>query len=255
MRAADHSTSDGSMGCRSPSVVPRLDVPIRVAELGARGAARSRRRANSLPLAPLLFSYFYYFLLPPAPRARPSGLLEIETSPLSYLALAGAKRLAGALGRGFTTVRDPGGGDAGLAQAIREGLTAGAQVPVLRARAEPDWRPWRSAAARAGLLPGSGHMAEVVDGVDALRRAPASGCAAARTPSRSWPRAGSSRRRIRSACRSTRRRRSAPSPRRRPAAAVTWPPMPTRRRRSRWPWPTGSAPSSTGTCWTRRPPP
>lgn len=50
------------------------------------------------------------------------SLLEIETSPLSYLALAGAKRLAGALGRGFTTVRDPGGGDAGLAQAIREGL-------------------------------------------------------------------------------------------------------------------------------------
>ena len=52
------------------------------------------------------------------------SLLEIETSPLSYLALAGARRLAGALGRGFTTIRDPGGGDAGLAQAIREGLTA-----------------------------------------------------------------------------------------------------------------------------------
>ena len=52
------------------------------------------------------------------------SLMEIETSPLSYLALAGARRLAGALGRGFTTVRDPGGGDAGPAQAIREGLTA-----------------------------------------------------------------------------------------------------------------------------------
>src|SRR6185312_11652525 len=44
------------------------------------------------------------------------SLMEIETSPLSYLALAGARRLAGALGRGFTTVRDPGGGDAGLAR-------------------------------------------------------------------------------------------------------------------------------------------
>ena len=41
------------------------------------------------------------------------SLLEIETSPLSYLALAGARRLAGALGRGFTTVRDPGGGGRG----------------------------------------------------------------------------------------------------------------------------------------------
>src|SRR6266513_5422556 len=49
------------------------------------------------------------------------SLMEIETSPLSYLALAGARRLAGALGRGFTTVRDPGGGDAGLAREIREG--------------------------------------------------------------------------------------------------------------------------------------
>src|SRR2546430_15077757 len=49
------------------------------------------------------------------------SLMEIETSPMSYLALAGARRLAGALGRGFTTVRDPGGGGAGLARAIREG--------------------------------------------------------------------------------------------------------------------------------------
>ena len=145
--------------------------------------------------------------------------------------------------------RGPGPGDPG-------GPDGGAQVPVLRGRAEPDRRPWRSAAA--------GARAAVSAGVTwrrwstALTRCaarPASGCAAARTPSRSWPRAGSSRRRIRSGCRSTRRRRSASSPRRRPAAAVTWPPMPTRRRRSQWPWPTGSAPSSTGTCWTRRPPP
>jgi imidazolonepropionase-like amidohydrolase len=33
------------------------------------------------------------------------SLMEIETSPLSYLALAGARRLAGALGRGFTGSR------------------------------------------------------------------------------------------------------------------------------------------------------
>jgi len=125
------------------------------------------------------------------------SLMEIETSPLSYLALAGARRLAGALGRGFTSVRDPGGGDAGLARAIREGLTAAPRYLF---------------------------------------------CGAALSQTRS-------------ACRSIRRRKSALSPRRRPAAAVTWPPMPTRRRRSEWPWPTGYAPSSTGTCWTRRPPP
>src|SRR5437016_1953462 len=46
---------------------------------------------------------------------------------------------------------------------------------------------------------------------------PGSGCAAARTPSRSWPRAGFSRRRTRCGCRGMRRRRSAPWPRRRAA--------------------------------------
>ena len=49
-------------------------------------------------------------------------MLALESRPLSYVALAGARRLAAALGRGFTTVRDPAGGDAGLARAIAEGL-------------------------------------------------------------------------------------------------------------------------------------
>src|SRR5256884_1534810 len=99
------------------------------------------------------------------------SLLEIETSPLSYLALAGARRLAGALGRGFTTVRDPGGGDAGLAQAIREGLTAaprylfcGAALSQTGGHGDP--RP-----PELGCCLGGGRMAEVVDGADALRRA------------------------------------------------------------------------------------
>src|SRR5690349_5795660 len=41
-------------------------------------------------------------------------MLGIEGRPLSYVALAGARRLAAALKRGFTTVRDVAGGDAGL---------------------------------------------------------------------------------------------------------------------------------------------
>lgn len=47
---------------------------------------------------------------------------EIEHSPLSYVALKSAHRLGRALRRGFTTIRDVAGGDAGLARAIREGL-------------------------------------------------------------------------------------------------------------------------------------
>ncbi len=49
-------------------------------------------------------------------------LLKLESAPLSYVALVAARRLTGALSRGFTTVRDPCGGDAGLARAIAEGL-------------------------------------------------------------------------------------------------------------------------------------
>ncbi len=41
------------------------------------------------------------------------NMLEIESRPLSYVALVAARRLAAALARGFTTVRDPSGGDAG----------------------------------------------------------------------------------------------------------------------------------------------
>src|SRR4051812_19697879 len=45
-------------------------------------------------------------------------VLAIHAAPLSYVALAAARRLDAALRRGFTTVRDVAGGDPGLARAI-----------------------------------------------------------------------------------------------------------------------------------------
>jgi imidazolonepropionase-like amidohydrolase len=51
-------------------------------------------------------------------------MLALESRPLSYVALLGAKRLTAALGRGFSTVRDPSGGDAGLARASAQGVIA-----------------------------------------------------------------------------------------------------------------------------------
>jgi imidazolonepropionase-like amidohydrolase len=98
-------------------------------------------------------------------------MFAIETRPLSYVALVAARRLAAALARGFTTVRDPSGGDAGLARAIAEGL-----LPAPRYL-------WTGAALSQtgghGDLRGpdtdfcgcSAHTIEVVDGVDPLRRA------------------------------------------------------------------------------------
>jgi len=61
-------------------------------------------------------------------------LLKLESVPLSYVALVAARRLAAALARGFTTVRDPSGETLGLARAIAEGLlpSRGTSGPVLR---------------------------------------------------------------------------------------------------------------------------
>lgn len=98
-------------------------------------------------------------------------LLELESSRLSYVALAGARRLAAALGRGFTTVRDVAGGDPGLAKALREGVLPGPRYlytgPALtQTGGHGDPHP-----ADLDLCARGGHVGEVVDGVDALRRA------------------------------------------------------------------------------------
>jgi imidazolonepropionase-like amidohydrolase len=95
----------------------------------------------------------------------------LESRPLSYVALVAARRLAASLRRGFTTVRDPAGGDAGLSRAINERLVAAPRYlwtgPALSQTGghgdvrEPDSEVCGCAA----------HAAEVVDGVDALRRA------------------------------------------------------------------------------------
>ncbi|MEV6812744.1 amidohydrolase family protein [Micromonospora sp. NPDC051296] len=98
-------------------------------------------------------------------------LLALESSPLSYLALAGAQRLGAALRRGFTTVRDVAGGDPGLAKAITRGLIPAPRYlytgPALsQTGGHGDPRP-----GDADLCACGAHTGEVVDGVDALRRA------------------------------------------------------------------------------------
>lgn len=91
-----------------------------------------------------------------------------ETGPLSYSALAGARRLEAALARGFTAVRDVAGGDIGLANAIDEGLYPGPRYfftgPALsQTGGHGDIRD-----ANDGGCFHSGHMCEVVDGSSAL---------------------------------------------------------------------------------------
>ena len=95
----------------------------------------------------------------------------IETTPLSYVALAGRHRLEAALRRGFTTVRDVAGGDAGLASAVTRGLLMSPRylytgAALSQTGGHGDWRSGQFDQCFQG-----GHMCEIVDGEDALRRA------------------------------------------------------------------------------------
>ena len=94
-----------------------------------------------------------------------------ERVPLSYSALAGARRLSSALARGFTTVRDVAGGDIGLSNAIEQRLIVaprylftGPALSQTGGHGDP-----RSADVDACFS--HGHVCEIVDGVDNLRKA------------------------------------------------------------------------------------
>jgi imidazolonepropionase-like amidohydrolase len=80
----------------------------------------------------------------------------------------GARRLTAALRRGFTTVRDPAGGDPAFARAASEGLFPSPRylytgAPMSQTGGHGDPRPPESSACV--------HDAHIVDGVDDLRRA------------------------------------------------------------------------------------
>ncbi|NUR98377.1 MAG: amidohydrolase family protein [Kribbellaceae bacterium] len=98
-------------------------------------------------------------------------LLRIESVPLSYVALVAARRLAAALRRGFTTVRDPAGGDAGIARAIAEGLLPSPRYLWTGPGLSQTGGHGDARAADSELCGCSSHSVEVVDGVDPLRRA------------------------------------------------------------------------------------
>ncbi|TQM09682.1 imidazolonepropionase-like amidohydrolase [Pseudonocardia kunmingensis] len=98
-------------------------------------------------------------------------LVGIESRPPTYVALAGARRLAAALQRGFTTVRDVAGGDPGLAAAIDEGLLPAPRYLYTGAALSQTGGHGDSRPAETDLCGCHAHMNEVVDGVDALRHA------------------------------------------------------------------------------------
>lgn len=98
-------------------------------------------------------------------------LFAVESRPLSYVALAAGRRLAAALARGFTTIRDPAGGDAGLARAISEGLLPSPRYLWTGAALSQTGGHGELRAPDTDFCGCHAHTVEVVDGVDPLRRA------------------------------------------------------------------------------------
>lgn len=108
------------------------------------------------------------------------NLGKLARMPLSYLALFAAQFLRASLDRGFTTLRDCGGADIGLALALREDLVK--PVPRLfwggrvlsQTGGHGDFRPGESELDDAHLCGCAAHcdaLAVVADGADAVRRA------------------------------------------------------------------------------------
>ena len=116
--------------------------------------------------------------------------------PLTRIGSEAKAILEGMLRRGFTTVRDAGGADRGLAQAVEAGLIARAPDLLLRPRprqtgghgdtAAPDDHPPLCACE----IDTTG-FAHVADGADAVRRAAREELRGGATRSRSWPAAAS----------------------------------------------------------------
>jgi imidazolonepropionase-like amidohydrolase len=108
------------------------------------------------------------------------NLTRVAQSPMSYLAHYAAGFLHACLERGFTTVRDVGGADVGLASAIKDGLLGpvprlfyGGRV-ITQTGGHGDFRPGDHAldgVVCCGCSFHSDHLAVVADGVDAVRRA------------------------------------------------------------------------------------
>lgn len=108
------------------------------------------------------------------------NLTRVAQSPMSYLAHFAAGFLRACLDRGFTTVRDVGGADVGLAGAIRDGLLGpvprliyGGRV-ITQTGGHGDFRPGDHALdglVCCGCSFHSDHLAVVADGVDTVRRA------------------------------------------------------------------------------------
>jgi imidazolonepropionase-like amidohydrolase len=103
-------------------------------------------------------------------------LARLAERPLSLVALQAGKVLEGMLQRGFTTVRDAGGADGGLAEAVEEGVVKGPRLfpsghALSQTGGHGDLRPRTRPVVTCACCEGGAGIARIADGVAECRRA------------------------------------------------------------------------------------
>ena len=104
------------------------------------------------------------------------NLAAMAQRPLTLVAIEAAKVLEGMLQRGFTSVRDAGGADRGMAQAVERGLIAGPRLfysgrALSQTGGHGDFGPLEDTPALCACAIRSSGISHVADGVSAVRKA------------------------------------------------------------------------------------
>jgi imidazolonepropionase-like amidohydrolase len=105
-----------------------------------------------------------------------AALARLSDRPITLLTLQAAKLLEGMLQRGFTTVRDAGGADGGLAEAVETGLVRGPRLfpsgsALSQTGGHGDTRPRTQSVVTCACCEGGAALSRIADGVTECRRA------------------------------------------------------------------------------------
>ena len=105
-----------------------------------------------------------------------AALARLSDRPVTLLTLQAARVLEGMLQRGFTTIRDAGGADGGIAEAVEEGLVRGPRVfpsgaALSQTGGHGDTRPRTQSVVTCACCEGGAALSRIADGVTECRRA------------------------------------------------------------------------------------
>jgi imidazolonepropionase-like amidohydrolase len=105
-----------------------------------------------------------------------AALARLADRPVTLLTLQAAKVLEGMLQRGFTTIRDAGGADGGLAEAVEQGLVRGPRLfpsgsALSQTGGHGDTRPRTQPVETCACCAGGAALSRIADGVAECRRA------------------------------------------------------------------------------------